>query len=803
MNLLYLRLIFRNLWKHAGFSATNIFGLSVSLAICALIGLYMHFEFNFDSGNPARASIYRLNTTFKYPNSPESTHAFSSAMMGPFLQRECRDIERFLRVMPSSENMLCHAGKRSVNLERTLEVDSTFFSFFNFSLLCGDPKTAFSRPGSIVLTRPVSDALFGTEPPIGQALTNTYTLPSGVDTTVFFIVSGVLADLPQNTHLRFDALLPLDARQFEAWNEASRWHGVVANTYFQLHPSVKNGAALEAEFHKVLKKEMSNSEMIALSLQPLADIHLGSTHLQDELNYLKSNRKYVGVLGVVALFILLISSINFANLSTVMAMKRGQEVGVRKSLGASQRDILNNFLSESSVTALLAGGLGLLWANVLKKPFLTLLGRDFDVPFPREVLLGFAGVVVALGLLSGLYPAFQAAGHGVLKVFLQHRTAVSVKRPFVQRLVVVQFALSGVLIIGSLICYRQLNFMINKDLGFHYAQVVEMNIGHGNWMHAAALKADLEALPGVRAVSSSDHSLGAIEGQNGLMVRNPETRKWENHPMSIIRVEHDYFDLYEMKFAAGRPPTAEGAANGLEYVVNESFVKKMGWKGDPIGQEIMRATWGQTTPGKVVGVIRDVHHNSLRKAIAPICMQAATSSALISMRVEPANLQTVLGQTQEIWARHIKDRPFDYAFMDEHFAQIYESENRLALALLLATVLSIFIACLGLLALSSFVVGQRTKEIGVRKVLGASVAGITGLLAKDFLKLVLLALVIASPVAYYFMQQWLSDFAYRIEMEWWMFAGASVLALAIAFLTVGFQSLRAALANPVKSLRSE
>jgi putative ABC transport system permease protein len=801
--MLYLKLIFRNFWKNAGFSAINIVGLSVSLAVCALIGLYLHFEYSFDRHNPAHASIYRLNTTFKYPNSPENTHALSSAMMGPYLTRSCKDIERYLRVMPSSEDMLCRAGNRELSLGQVLEVDSTFFSFFDYQLLYGDPTTAFSQPGNVVLTRAASEALFGTEMPLGKVVENTFTQASGADTTLLFTVSGVMADLPKNTHLRFDALLPLDARQFERWDEGSRWHGVVANTYVQLHPSAKSGAALEPELALALQKEMPNSDMIALTMQPLTDIHLGSTHLQDKLNHQPSNRKYAGVLGMVALFILFISSINFANLSTVMALKRGQEVGVRKSLGASGRDIMRNFLSESLLMALLAGGLGLLWAVWLKKPFLTLMGRDFDLQFPAVVLLGFAGLVLALGFLSGIYPAFQAARQSVVKVFELNRSAVSVKRPFVQRLVVLQFVLSGTLIIGSLICYQQLSFMKNKDLGFHYDQVLEMNLGNGNWMHATALKSELSVLPGVRAVSSSDYTLGSIEGQNGLMVRNPETRKWENQPMSIVRVEHDYFDLYDMKFIAGRAPSPEAAANGLEYVVNEAFVKKMGWKGDLIGQEIMRATWTETPPGRVVGVIRDVHHNSLHNAIAPICMQGSMPSSLISMKVEPASLSAVLAQARDIWSRHVKDRPFDYTFMDEHFAQLYDSENRLAQALFFATLLSVFIACLGLLALSSFVVSQRTKEIGIRKVLGASVAGITGLLAIDFLKLVIIALVIASPVAYYFMDKWLSDFAYRIDMEWWMFAVAGALAVAIAFLTVGFQSVRAALANPVKSLRSE
>jgi putative ABC transport system permease protein len=603
--------------------------------------------------------------------------------------------------------------------------------------------------------------------------------------------------------LQFDALFPLDVGQFDRWNPNSRWHGVVAATYFKCHPSVHNGAALVPVFTELLKKEMPNSEMVALSMQPFADIHLGSMHLQDENNYLRSNRAYVGVLGLVALFILLISSINFANLSTVLALKRGREVGVRRSLGASRGDIVGNFLSESFMMAVMAGALGLLWAALVRKPFLSLLGRDVDLPFPMEVLLGFAAVVVLLGLLSGIYPAIQAARHGVAQTFQQHRTAVSLKRPFIQNLVVLQFALSGILILGSLICYQQLSFLKNKDLGFSYAQVVELDIGNGNWMHATALKTELAAIPGVEEVSSSDQSLGTIDRQNGLMVRNPETRQWENHPMSIIRADHNYFSLYGMQFVAGRAPTYEGALNESEYIVNEAFVKKMGWKDDPIGKEIMRAAYGQSTPGRVVGVIRDVHHNTLRHAISPICMQASQVSSVISMRVGAANMQAVLNQSRAVWVQHVKDRPFDYTFMDEHFAQIYDSENRLAQSLLFATLLAICIACLGLLALSAFVIGQRTKEIGIRKVMGASVAGITGLLAKDFLKLVVIALVIASPVAYYFMDKWLSDFAYRIDIQAWMFVAAGAAAVLIAFLTVGFQSVRAALTNPVKSLRSE
>ncbi len=603
---------------------------------------------------------------------------------------------------------------------------------------------------------------------------------------------------------QFDALRPLDTRQYDYYDEGNRWHIVVANTYFRLHPSVKQAAGLEDSFPAVLQKEMPNSDMVALSLQPFSAIHLASSHLaSDPNNYRMSNEKYLNVLGLVGLFILLISSINFANLSTVLAMKRGQEVGVRKSLGASGGDVFAQFMGEAMLMAVLAGGLALLWTELLGKPFFELLGRELAHSYPPVILAGFGGLVLFLGLSAGIYPAMQAARHSALQAFQGAKTAVSVKRPFVKRLVVVQFVLSGILIIGSLVCFQQLRFLKNKDLGFKYAQVIELNLGPNNWMRSPAMKKELAAIPGVAAVSSSDNSLGNIGGQNGLLVRNTETKAWENHPMSIIRADYNYFDLYEMQLVAGRTPTPEAAKNELEFVVNEAFVKKMGWKDDPIGKEIMRAAVQVETPGRIVGVIKDIHHNDLRHAIEPICIQASEVSSILSLKVETANLPAVLEKVQAVWSGHIKDRSFQYRFMDERFAQLYDTENRLGKALLLATVLSIFIACLGLLALSAFIISQRTKEIGVRKVLGASVGSVVGLLSKDFLILVVIAFAIASPPAYFFMDKWLQDFAYRIDIQWTVFALAGVVAVAVAFLTVSFQSIKAAVANPVKSLRSE
>ncbi len=795
-----IKIAWRNLLKNSGISAINIFGLSIGLAVCTLIALYLQYEYSFDKNHPDHERFYRLTTTFKYPNSPESEVALSSPMMGPYLQRESGDIEAYLRVFTDNENFLCRANSREKAIEKNLRVDTSFFEFFNYSILHGNARTAFDRLENILLTRPVSEELFGTQNPVGQSVEYTYAIDASRDTTVQYIVSAVFDHLPENSHLQFESLMPINPRAFNFDDPNSLWHGVLANTYFRLHPSEDDPRKVAAAFPALLQKEMPYADMVGLSLQPFGKIHLGSGGLQsDENNHQKSSGSYLRILGWVALFILLISSINFANLSTVLAMRRIREVGVRKSLGAKGKDVLFQFLGEALLLSVIAGVLALVWVTLLREPFLILLDKSIPLVVDPVNVGIYLFVIVLLGLLAGLFPALQAARYAAVEAFRQK--AVSVKRPFIQRLVVLQFMLSGILIISSVVCYKQLWFLQNKDLGFQYDQVIELDLGFANWTRASTLHKQLSALPGVLEVSGSDVSLGTIDGQNGVLIRNETTREWENHPMSINRAAPNYFDLYGVQFVAGRPPTPEGAAHEREYVVNESFVKKAGWKEDPVGKEIRRA--GMETVGRVVGVIKDIHHNTLYHAIGPICFQASTFTPVLSLKVSPSNLQHTLTEIENIWATQIKDRAFDFKFMDAHFAALYRTETQLGQLLLMATLLSILIACLGLLALSAFIIQQRTKEIGIRKVLGATTTGIVALLSKDLVKLVLIAFVIASPLAWYVMDRWLQDFAYRIRMEWWMFVMAGTAAVVIAFLTVSLQSTRAALADPVESLKSE
>ena len=464
---------------------------------------------------------------------------------------------------------------------------------------------------------------------------------------------------------------------------------------------------------------------------------------------------------------------------------------------------LIQFLGEAILMSLIGGGLAILWVKLLRAPFLSMLGRNIDLTFNTNMVTIYIIAIILLGILAGLFPAIQAARYSAVEAFQRLGTAVSVKRPFIQGLVVLQFMLSGILIIGSVICYKQLHFLQNKELGFQYTQVMELDLGSSNWTRATAIKKELAAIPGIIGVSGSDISIGTVNTQNGVMVRNEESQKWENYPMSINRADYDYFDLYEIQFVAGRAPTQEGSTNEKEYIVNESFVKRVGWESDPIGKDIVRSGLPEGSSGRVVGVIKDIHHNTLHHSISPICFQASSFSPILSIKVNHNNIQKALPQISNIWNKHIQDRPFDYKFLDAHFASLYLTEQRLGQVLFIATILSILIACLGLLALSTFIIQQRAKEIGIRKVLGASVAGIISLLSKDFLKLVFIAFIIATPLAWYVMSKWLQGFAYRIDVGWSIFLLAGAGAISIAFLTVSFQSVKAALSNPVNSLKTE
>ena len=804
----YLSLAFKNLVRRRFVAGINLFGLSVGMAVSTLIALFIRYDWSFDRFHDKAARIVRPNTTMKYPGASESTSAFSSHPMGPFLLENFgKDVETYCRLTPVDKDFILQNGDTRATIRQVFSADSTFFRVFGFRLRQGDPLEALTRPQAIVLTRKVAESIFHTPDALGRTLSKTYVSPyTQRDTTEYFTVSGVLEDLPATSHLQFDALLSGAQKPYWAiWNPGigQDWQVLAAMTYCLLRSEKTDLAALEKQIPEVLAPRMKGAQFVAHHLQPLTDIHGGSRGIETDKtsNSGRFDRQYVQIFGIIGLFVLLIAAVNYANLSTILAGRRAKEIAIRKTIGANRRAVIAQFLTESVLTTALAALLAAVLV-ALAKPYLARL--DYPVAAldalsrPSFVALALAAVL-ALGIVAGAYPAFfigKTAPSGALR---GQKSAAKGNGSLVPVLVTAQFVAAVALIASTLICYRQIQFLEKADLGYSTHQILTLDLGMPNLFKGQILREKMEKVPGVLGATVSDQVMGNGFIQSG--VRYILNGKTERIAIPCMAADEQFTGLFQMKLVAGRTFTRESTQNTSEYLINETLARRIGWNDNAVGQQIAIA-W-QPGFGTVVGVLRDFHFNSLHHKIEPVCIRAANMANGISLKVATANLPATLRQAEAVWKSIITDRPFEYAWADEQFAQAYRSETRFSRLTGLGAALAVFIACLGLLGLVTFMAEQRVKEIGIRKVLGAGVAGITALLAKDFMKLVVAAIVIASPLAYYFMNKWLADFAYRIDIQWWMFAVAGAAAVAVALLTVGFQSVKAALANPVKSLRSE
>lgn len=804
----YLSLAFKNLFRRRFVAGINLFGLSVGMAVGALIALFIRYDRSFDRFHDNAKRIVRLNTTMKYPGASESSSAFSSYPMGPFmLENFGKDVETYCRLTPVDKDFILQNGDTRVTIRQVFSADSTFFRVFGFRLRQGDPLEALTRPQAIVLTRKVAESVFHTPDALGKTLSKTYVSPyTQRDTTEFFTVSGVLEDLPATSHLQFDALLSGAQKPYWAiWNPGLEkdWQVLATMTYFLLRSGKTDVAALEKQIPEALAPRMQGAQYVAHHLQPLTDIHGGSRGLETDKtsNFGRFDRQYVEIFGIIGLFVLLIAAVNYSNLSTILAGRRAKEIAIRKTIGANRRAVITQFLTESVLTTALAALLaGVLMA--LSKPCLARLDYPvaaLDALSQPSFWVPALIAILALGIAAGAYPAFfigKTTPSGALR---GQKNAVRGKIGLIPVLVTAQFAAAVALIAGTLICYRQIQFLEKADLGYSTHQIVTLDLGMSNLFKGQVLKEKMEKVPGVLGTTVSDQVMGNGFIQSG--VRYVFNGKTEHIAIPCMAADEQFTGLFQMKLVAGRTFSREATQNTSEYLINETLARRIGWNGNAVGQQIAIA-W-QAGFGTVVGVLKDFHFNSLHHPIEPVCIRAANMANSISLKLSTANLPATLRQAEAAWKSVITDRPFEYAWADEQFAQVYRSETRFSRLTALGAALAVFIACLGLLGLVTFMAEQRVKEIGIRKVLGASVAGITALLARDFMKLVLIAIVIASPVAWYFMNKWLADFAYRIDIQWWMLAAAGMAAAAVALLTVGFQSVKAALANPVNSLRSE
>lgn len=797
----YLKVAFRNLWKNKGFSAINILGLAIGIAACILIMLFVFYEKSFDSQH--KKNIYRLDEVQKFEGMVQPQNvALSMYPMGPTLKSEFPEVKNFTRVRQANKLDLTYGDKR-IFLPSVLYVDSTFLHLFDFEVARGDRKTMLEKPNSIALTRESAAKIFGAEDPIGKTVTKY------VGDTISFTVTGILENAPATSHLQFDGLASFST--IAGPDNMSNWGGNWLVTYLELEKSA-NISALEKKFPAYLKKYMAERErwrFYELFLQPLNKVHDHSANItHDYVNYQKFDKNYTYVFSVIAIIILIIACINFMNLSTARSAERAREVGIRKTIGAERFQLAGQFLGESVLLSLIALIIAISIVKLSLPAINALSQRELVLPltdFPLMLLI--LGGTIITGIIAGLYPAGYLSSFRPIRVLKGSVQTGKSKSAFRNALVVAQFTGAILLIIGTVFAVRQLTFMRTRDTGFNRDQVLVIPLNRITSDRYDALKQEFLRNSLISNVSGSQQTLGNNLHQSGMVFHGDGPAR--QLTSSRVVVDPDYLTLYKIQLLAGRNFTNDPNDNGRAYIVNETMAKELLRDSPGASYESLIGKHygfnGMDSVGFIAGVSKDFNFNSLHHKIETLSIfcQMDWGYSEVSVRINGSKAQDAIDHVSSTWQKVNPDQPFEYSFLDEHFEEIYRADKAVSKVVGILAGLAIFISCLGLFGLASYAAERRVKEIGIRKVLGASVQNITAMLSKDFLKLVVISNLIAWPLAWLGVNRWLQDFAYRIPMSWWVFIVAGVVALLIALFTVSFQAIKAALANPVRSLRTE
>jgi putative ABC transport system permease protein len=790
----YLRTAFRNLWRHRGFSLLNIVGLTIGMVAFFLIFLYVRFELSYDSMYSKSDRIYRVVADIKTPT--ETINSSSPAWPVPMhMATEFQEVESATRVI-TGDNWLITKGDQHFNQDEVAIADSTFFTLFDLKLLKGNPRTALRDPNSIVLTEATAKKYFGNVDPMGQALA------LGPD-RLHGTITGVIPDMPDNTTIKASMILSM--RTFIKPGENNldtQWGNYGPFAFVLLKPGV-NARALEAKLPAFLEKmngsQMHQEKMIpTLSLEKLRDVYLRSTRDGSKTG----NIANVYIFSIVGFFILLIAAINFVNLTTARSTERAREVGIRKVAGAGRGQLARQFIGESVILCLIAYILAVGCTLALLPPFNNLAGKIINPGIfpPQGDLLILLAVAFFIGIVAGIYPALVLSSFQPVSV-LKGRFATGGKGSFLRKaLVVIQFTIATGLIIGTLVVYNQLNYMRSQDLGFNKDQKLVVDTQGDS--SKLVLKEEVGRLPGVLSTAMAGSMPG---GGNPGAYSEIENVKGEMQiaNLDLYFVDFDYIPQLQIKMVAGRAFSRQFMTDTTHaMILNEAAVKMFGYHSpdQAIGKKFSQ--WGRQ--GTIIGVVKDFHFHSLQEAIKPLSIRIEPRGCnLLSVSIEGRHIPRTIAAIERKWKELLPDKPFSYYFLDEFFDRQYRGEDRFGTLFMYFASLAIFISCLGLMGLASYSTVQRTKEIGIRKVVGASVGQIVFLLSRDFLQLVLLAFLVSGPIAFWLIEGWLKGFAYRIPVYWWIFAIAGLLAVLIAILTVSFQAIKAALVNPVNSLRSE
>ncbi len=782
----YLKIAIRSLVKHKTYSLTNILGLTVGLAACISIFLWVLDETSFDRFHSKADRIYKVMINDIYADGKMETYEAPTVMIGDALRTNIPGIEKVTQTS-WSEEMLIKYGDKKFN-ETGLYADSMLFTMFSFPVVMGDKFDPLSNINSISISEKLAQKLFNNENPIGKTL--------NVNHASDFTITSVFKDIPGNSSLQFDFVI-----SFERWkNEntwANHWRSGATQAFVMLKPG-SDFNSTDVKVRNLIKSNCSDCSREAF-LYPFTDLYLHGKF---------ANGKNAGgrisnvvLFGCIALIILVMACFNFTNLATARASTRNREIGVRKSVGASRLSIGLQFIGES----ILVSFLSLFFAIFLVTLFLPLLneitGKSLYLDFTHPALVtGIAGIALLCGILAGIYPAFYLSSLKTSTILKGNTLSVKGGTGIRKLLIVTQFTVSIVLIVGSIVIYKQLGYILKKDLGFNKESIIVVSQKEGLRKSHSAFKADLLQIPTVKNVAFVGSNLFRVP----ITTTDPVWRgKAANSSIvfKVLRCDEGFIPAMNIKLVIGRNFTGT-KSDSSNYIINEKAMLAMGLtRQNAIGTKL--EMWNGK--GEIIGVSDDFANGNLRQATEPLILMFTTTNGFnyYIKTIEGANISQTLSGIEAITKKYAPDDLFEYSFLDDSYTREYEAESALGKLSLGFTVVAVIICCLGLLGLATFAARQRTKEIGIRKALGASVPGIVVLLSRDFIKLVLVAIVLATPIAYYFMHQWLQDFAHRIDIGWLVFVTAAVVAILIASITVSLRAISAALANPVKSLRTE
>jgi putative ABC transport system permease protein len=784
-----LKTAFRHILKHPGYSLLNILGLTLGISSALFLIIYVSDELSFDRYHEKADRIYRVSSKITEPDD-QFTWIFAQIPFGPQVVHDYPEVQSFVRFINMPRGLYKYEDKEFIE-EGFYYVDSTLFDIFSYKLIKGDIKSALLEPKKIILTEKIATRYFGDSDPIGKILT------SGTTT---FEVTGVIENVPTNSHFRFDAV----ASRNNLPKQLGSWGNFGVFTYL-LFPENFNVDAFELKMqgmYDAYMKEIFEPMKIKVEyiLEPLTRIHLYSTNANEPEP--TGSITYVYIFALVAIFLVLIAGMNYMNLATARSSRRAREVGLRKVVGSRRAPLIAQFLSESTVFTLISLLISTVILIILLPKFNMLAGKSFDLHIFNSpvLLLSLAGVIIVVGIIGGSYPAFFLSKFSPVTVLKGEITQGSAGSLFRKILVVIQFTVSVIMIICTLVVFKQLNYLKNKDQGFDQTNVINVTLNGQMVRKYPILKESLLENPDIKFVTSTNSKLG--EG-SGKLIFNVETDQgMAQKGVNFTIVDHDFVDALGIKIINGRDFQQDMPSDTLTgVVVNETFVNRMGWK-DPIGKKV-EAGDANTLRARVIGVMADYHQTGMYNGVESLLLAYRSRNNELYIKLSGNNTKEVLTFIENKWKEIFPDQPFAYTYLSERFNRQFEADEKRGLIFTIFTILAILIACLGLFGLASYMVEQRTKEIGIRKVFGANESIILKLIAKDFLILVSAGIVIAIPVAWYFMTNWLQNYVYRTNIGVPLIIIASLLTFAITFITISYKAYQASVMNPASSLKTE